>query len=151
MQIQLNRPAAAARLTGSADAAGLTGTVKFYQQPGGVVVAAYISGLPRNGSGIYGFHIHEGSACSGTDFAASGGHYNPGDVPHPRHAGDLPPLLSCGGRAYMAVLTDRFSVRDVLGRTVVIHSREDDFRTQPSGDAGEKIACGVIRKVQKRM
>jgi len=126
---------------------GLTGTVKFYQQPGGVVVVAYISGLPRNGSGIYGFHIHEGAACSGTDFAASGGHYNPGGVPHPRHAGDLPPLLSCGGRAYMAVLTDRFSVRDVLGRTVVIHSREDDFRTQPSGDPGEKIACGVIHRL----
>jgi Cu-Zn family superoxide dismutase len=62
------------------------------------------------------------------------------------HAGDLPPLLACNGEAYLAVLTGRFRVKDVMGKTVVIHSRPDDFRSQPSGDAGEKIACGVIRE-----
>ena len=55
-------------------------------------------------------------------------------------------LLLCGGGAYLAVLTDRFSVADVLGRTVVIHSGADDFHTQPAGNAGTKIACGVIRR-----
>ena len=58
--------------------------------------------------------------------------------------GDLPPLLSCNGNAYMTVKTDRFKVKDIIGRTVIIHYRADDFRTQPSGDSGEKIACGII-------
>ena len=74
-------------------------------------------------------------------------HYNPKNQPHPSHAGDLPPLLSCKGSAYMQVKTDRFRICDIIGRTVIIHSDIDDFRTQPSGDAGEKTACGVIRAV----
>ena len=146
MGYQNNRPVAIARMQGSGEAAGLAGFVKFYQRPGGVLVVTSVSGLPGNGSGIFGFHIHEGSACSGAGFPLTGGHYNPKGMPHPRHAGDLLPLLSCGGKAYLAFLTDRFSIPDILGRTVVIHSREDDFRTQPSGDAGEKIGCGVIQK-----
>lgn len=144
MQNQRNRPAALAKLTGSMDAAGLKGTVKFYQQPGGVLVEAAVFGLPDNGSGIYGFHIHEGAACSSPGFMSAGGHYNPKDVPHPRHAGDLPPLLSCSGRAYFSVLTDRFSIADILGRTVVIHRQPDDFTTQPAGASGDRIACGAI-------
>lgn len=150
MRIQLNRPSAFARLKGSADASGLSGMVKFYQQPGGVVVEVHVFGLPYNGSGMYGLHIHEGAACSGPGFSATGGHYNPAGLPHPRHAGDLPSLLSCGGRAYMAVMTDRFSIPDVLGRTIVVHGMSDDFKSQPSGDSGEKIACGVITPVRNR-
>lgn len=64
---------------------------------------------------------------------------------HPKHAGDLPPLLACQGSAYLSVKTDRFCVEDILGRTVVIHSDPDDFHSQPAGNAGKKIACGVIR------
>ena len=66
---------------------------------------------------------------------------------HPMHSGDLPPLLSATGRAYMAVLTDRFSIGQIIGKTVVVHSRADDFQSQPAGNAGEKIACGVIQPV----
>lgn len=62
------------------------------------------------------------------------------------HAGDLPPLLSCQGNAYLSVKTDRFSVNEIIGRTVVIHSNPDDFHTQPAGNAGKKIACGVIQR-----
>ena len=83
--------------------------------------------------------------CGGAGFPGTGGHFNPAGAPHPAHAGDLPPLLSCGGRAYLAVLTDRFTVADIIGRTVVIHGGSDDFRSQPAGDAGTKIACGVIK------
>jgi len=119
------------------------GTVKFYQQPGGVLVVADISGLPGQ-DGFYGFHIHEGTGCTGAGFADTRNHYDPRSRTHPNHAGDLPPLLGGNGRAYMAVLTDRFSIPEVLGRTVVIHSDPDDFTTQPSGNAGIKIACGVI-------
>jgi Cu-Zn family superoxide dismutase len=56
----------------------------------------------------------------------------------------MPPLFSSGGRAFLVFLTNRFKVRDVVGRTVVIHAGRDDFTTQPSGDSGKKIACGVI-------
>jgi len=150
LAIQLSRPVAYARLRGSGDAAGLSGVVKFYQQPGGVVVEANIFGLPYNGSGIYGFHIHEGAVCAGPSFLSAGGHYNPKALSHPLHAGDLPPLLSCGGRAYMAVMTDRFSIREILGRTVVIHGMPDDFVSQPGGNAGDRIACGAIEPVGNR-
>ena len=150
MAIQLCRPGAYARLRGRGDAAGLSGVVKFYQQPGGVIVEANIFGLPYNGPGIYGFHIHEGAGCTTPGFLSAGGHYNPKALPHPRHAGDLPSLLSCGGRAYMAVMTDRFSIREILGRTVVIHGMHDDFASQPGGNAGDRIACGVIEPMRKR-
>ena len=138
-------PDAVARIGGGEQAPCLKGSVKFYQLPGGVLVEAELTGLPCDPpSGFFAFHIHEGGACSGKDFADTGGHYNPRNSAHPNHAGDLPPLLSSNGRAFLTVLTDRFCVKDVIGRTVVIHGGPDDFHTQPSGDAGTKIACGLI-------
>lgn len=125
----------------------LQGTAKFFQMPGGILVEVEISGLPTNG--FFGLHIHEGGSCTGQLFADTGMHYDPTNKPHPMHVGDLPPLLSAGGKAYMAVLTDRFSMHEIVGRTVMIHSKRDDFRTQPAGDSGEKIACGVIQAVKR--
>ncbi|MGN0985079.1 MAG: superoxide dismutase family protein [Candidatus Enterenecus sp.] len=148
MRIPLGRPEAAACLTGGPEAPELSGSVYFYSTPGGVLVAADIRGLPRSDAcRFFAFHIHEGGDCGGEGFAHTGGHFNPTGADHPEHAGDLPPLLGCGGRAFLAALTDQFRVRDILGRTVVIHSHSDDFHTQPSGNAGSKIACGVIRRV----
>ncbi len=138
-------PDARAQVRGGADAPRLSGTVSFYQKDNGVLVVAHVSGLPRdNAAGFFALHIHEGADCGGTDFADTGGHYDPVGAPHPNHAGDLPPLLSCGGEAYLAVLTDRFTVKEVIGRTVVIHAHPDDFHSQPAGHAGTKIACGMI-------
>ena len=112
----------------------------------GVLVTAHVSGLPRdNEGGFFALHIHEGTSCAGDGFPGSLSHYNPSGSPHPSHAGDLPPLLSNGGEAYLSVLTNRFRLADVVGRTVVIHSGPDDFRSQPAGNPGTKIACGVIR------
>lgn len=140
------RPDAIARIQGGSEAPCLSGEVRFYQKNGRVLVAAHISGLPQtSATGFFAFHIHEGGSCAGEHFSDTGGHYNPACASHPNHAGDLPPLLLCCGGADLAVETDRFSVRDVLGRTVVIHSGSDDFHSQPSGNAGTKIACGVIR------
>ena len=124
----------------------LHGTVRFIPRKNGTLVVAEISGLPATDTGFFAFHIHEGGNCSGLGFPNTGSHYNPDDWDHPLHAGDLPPLLSSGGSAYLAVMTDRFRIKDIIGRTVVIHSGPDDFRTQPSGNAGNKIACGVIRR-----
>lgn len=146
MDTQFGLPYGAASISGKRGSS-ISGVVQFYAYRSGTVVVAEISGLPESEEGFYGFHIHEGGNCRGEGFANTGGHYNPGQVEHPRHAGDLPPLLSFRGNAYLAVLTGRFTPEEVIGRTVVIHSHPDDFRSQPSGDSGEKIACGVIRKV----
>lgn len=144
MLVSCNRtPNAKAVMRGS----GIRGTVLFYQEKGAVLIEAKVYGLPWNGAGFYGFHIHEGGRCDGETFAMTGGHLDPLSVPHPSHAGDLPPLMYCSGYAYLAVRSDRFRVRDIVGRTVVIHEMPDDFRTQPAGNAMTKIACGIIRPV----
>lgn len=141
------RPIAKAQIKGSTPD-GPTGVVLFYSRKNGTLVVADIIRLPHSqsqcDSGIFGFHIHEGTACSGTDFASTKGHLNLTECRHPYHTGDLPPLFECNGQAFMAVLTDKFSIPEIIGRTVVIHSQPDDFTTQPSGNSGEKIACGVI-------
>ncbi len=147
MQYCAKQPDAIAQISGGTEAPQLSGCVQFYQEEGRVLIVAKISGLPQDSeTGFFGFHIHEGRSCSGTDFAGTGSHYSPLGLAHPKHAGDLPPLLMCHGNAYLAFRTDRFAVKEIVGRTVVIHSDPDDFRSQPAGDAGKKIACGMIRK-----
>ena len=148
----LGRPNAWAVLAGSAAYPNISGVVRFYQMRNGVLVAAEASGLPVDtepcGKNILAFHIHSGGQCTGngTDpFADAMTHYNPGGCPHPAHAGDMPPLFVNQGYAFQAFLTGRFTVREIVGKTVIIHSSTDDFTTQPSGNAGIKIACGQIR------
>ena len=141
------RADAVAYIHGGYDAPALSGEVRFYQEQGRVLVVAEITGLPKtNEAGFFGLHIHEGNRCSGDAFSATGGHYDPTGERHPMHAGDLPPLLLCRGEAYLAVRTARFCVAEIIGRTVVIHSGPDDFQSQPAGNAGTKIGCGVICK-----
>lgn len=140
-------PKAAARIRGGREYPELCGMVRFFPCCDGTVLEVEITGLPRTEKGFFGFHIHEGGRCAGESLSETGSHLNPNQMPHPGHAGDLPPLFSDRGRAYMKVFTDRFCVEDVVGRTVVIHSSPDDFHTQPAGNAGSKIACGLIRRV----
>ena len=149
-----NSPFAKARINGSPDYPNLQGSVDFVQLDNGVLVIADISGLPTEvakcACRVFGFHIHEGDSCTGTQndpFSNTKAHFNPNDCPHPCHAGDMPPLFGNSGRAWLAFLTDRFTVNDIIGKTVVIHSNPDDFTTQPSGNSGVKIACGVIEKL----
>ena len=147
MQCCRKCPDAVAQIYGGVDAPQLSGCVQFYQENGCVLIVARICGLPKESeTGFFGFHIHQGESCSGTAFSGTGSHYNLADRTHPKHAGDLPPLLQCRENAYLSVRTDRFSVSDIIGRTVVIHSDPDDFHTQPAGYAGKKIGCGVICK-----
>lgn len=141
-------PDAVAKIRGVEEEPQLSGCVQFYQENGYVLIVAKISGLPKESeTGFFAFHIHQGDSCTGIDFSGTGSHYNPGGQAHPKHAGDLPPLLACQGNAYLSVRTDRFSVMDIIGRTVVIHSDPDDYHSQPAGNAGKKIGCGVICKV----
>lgn len=146
-----SRPQAIATVRGSDTYPNIQGEVRFYQTRMGSVVYASIMGLPENGDRcrqpIFGFHIHTGEKCEGNasdPFAATGMHYNPQDCMHPYHAGDMPPLFGADGKALLIFMTDRFTVGEIIGRTVVIHSSPDDFTTQPSGNSGIKIACGEI-------
>jgi len=136
-------PRAVAHVRSGKVTTNIRGVIRFRQNCGGVLVTADVAGLPHDG--FYALHIHDGGNCGGEDFSESGSHYDPNGVPHPNHAGDLPPLLSSGGKATMSVLTGRFRVDEIIGKTVIIHSGPDDFTSQPSGNAGEKIACGIIR------
>ena len=148
------RPKAAAIIAGNESYLDLSGIVRFYQIDEGVIVYAEISGLPQSGLScqgqVFGFHIHTGTDCGGSmddPFADAMTHYNPSGCEHPYHAGDLPPLFENNGFALCAFLTDRFSIDEVIGKTVIIHDHLDDFTTQPSGNSGTKIACGVIHRV----
>ena len=154
LSILRGRAQAAASIAGSESYPDISGTVRFYQTSEGVIVYAGVSGLPDAGlpchGRIFGFHIHTGTDCGGgkdAPFADAMTHYDPDGCPHPYHAGDLPPLFGNGGLALSLCLTNRFSVDEVIGRTVIIHDQPDDFTTQPSGNSGTKIACGVIRRV----
>ena len=139
---------AVAYVRGSGAYPDIRGCVRFRQMDGGVLVTAEIRGLPGD-DGIFAFHIHSGGTCSGSaddPFRDAQGHYHPENCPHPAHAGDMPPLFSNKGYAAQAFLTGRFTVREIIGRTVIIHAGTDDFTSQPAGNAGARIACGVIRR-----
>jgi len=150
-------PNAIAKIGGSREYPDISGEVCFYKIPEGTLVVVAVAGLPKPHehckSPIFAFHVHDGGSCSGTladPFANAGAHYNPHGCPHPYHSGDLPPLFGAGGYAFSAVLTDRFTVEDIIGKTVIIHSSPDDFMTQPSGNAGTKLACGEIVATRRR-
>lgn len=149
------RANAAAFLSGNKNYPEIKGRVFFYQLKESVLVCAEFTGLPKKEepcqNPVFAFHIHEGKTCTGNSedpFADTGGHYNPHGCQHPYHAGDLPPLFGVNGKAFSAFVTDRFRVSEILGRTVILHAHPDDFSTQPSGNAGEKIACGVIKEIR---
>ncbi|MDD3920688.1 MAG: superoxide dismutase family protein [Eubacteriales bacterium] len=153
LYIPLTRaPAARADIKGSADYPALTGYANFYPYRNGVFMVTEVWGLPYDtspcGSNVLGLHLHENGDCAPTGgaqaFSSAGGHFNPRSCPHPMHAGDLPPLFSNHGYAYQGFYSDRLSIRDILGRAIVIHSQRDDFSSQPAGDSGSRIACGII-------
>jgi Cu-Zn family superoxide dismutase len=130
------------------------GTVTFTQDGDEVRVQANLSGLKPNAE--HGFHVHEKGDCSSGDGMSTGGHYNPAGKPHgpqgaEHHAGDMPSLRSDAyGNASASFELKGVSVgggqADLVGRGVIVHRDPDDYRTQPTGNAGPRIACGVIAK-----
>ncbi len=130
----------------------IDGTVTFRETKNGVIVTAKINNLPQSKDKckgrFFGFHIHEGTSCTGNledEFANAKSHLNPTNCAHPFHLGDLPPLIENNGFAYMSVLINKFKIKDILGKVIIIHDSPDDFTTQPSGNSGTKIACGKIQ------
>ena len=130
------------------------GTVTFTQKGDKVLVVAKVSGLSP---GSHGFHIHEKGDCSAPDGMSAGGHFNPTNKPHgspdapEHHAGDLPMLVAdASGNASLSTEASATSLggaaSDIVGKAVVVHKDADDFKSQPAGNSGSRIACGVIAK-----
>lgn len=154
---------AVANIKGGPLAPALRGKVMFKEVPGGVMVYADIIGLPpyKPGTnkkapiGPHGFHIHENGNCTIGDpenpFQGAGGHWNPTNEPHGNHPGDFPVLFSNDGRAYMTFFTNAFKLRDAVGKAIIVHENPDDYRSQPAGNAGKRLACGLIKCYSPQM
>jgi Cu-Zn family superoxide dismutase len=146
---------ARANLTGAPES-GLSGTVEVTEQTGGVKVVVNVTGVKA--AGPVGIHVHEGATCSAPDFESAGAHFNPSGAQHacppttPRHAGDLGNIeIAAGGEGHLDLETDLLTVVEgpasVVGRAIVLHDGKDDCSTQPSGDSGNRLACGVFERV----
>lgn len=141
------RPCCTAVMLGTESHPKLHGTVSFFATGNGSVVVAELFQLPSP-QGVFAMHIHDGTSCTGNKedpFADAGTHMNLTNTVHPFHTGDLPPMFSNDGYAWSAFYTNRFQPMQVKNHVVILHAKSDDFRTQPGGNAGEKIACGVIQ------
>ena len=153
-------PSASAYIKGGPLAPDLRGHVLFTNVANGSEVFVEVAGLPayqpaKKGEspiGPHGFHIHEKGVCDIGDvkdpFQAAGGHWNPTNQPHGNHAGDFPVLFSNNGYARMLFFTNKFRGEDVIGKSIIIHQNPDDYRSQPAGDAGKRLGCGVIQKAR---
>ena len=134
---------------------GVSGTVTFTKAEGGVRVQAQLKGLKP---GDHGFHVHEFGDCSAPDGTSAGGHFNPAGAPHAgphdpqRHAGDMGNVTAgVDGGASVDYVDPQASFdgpNDILGRGVIVHEKGDDLKTQPTGNAGGRVACGVIGAVK---
>lgn len=150
----MSGPSASAKLEPT-KGSSVQGTVTFRQQGAVVHVKAEISGLAPNTE--HGFHIHDKGDCSSGDGMSAGGHFNPNGKPHgpqsaEHHAGDMPSLMADGyGNASATFDLHGVSVGgtepDVVGHGLIVHKDPDDFKTQPTGNSGARLACGVIGKV----
>jgi Cu-Zn family superoxide dismutase len=132
-----------------------SGEVTFTQEADGVRVTGSFSGVPfKPGDTKHGFHIHEKGDCSAPDGASAGGHFNPGSKPHgapdaaDRHAGDLGNFdvdaYNNGRINYLDKTISLSGPNSIIGKGVIVHEKADDFKTQPTGNAGARLACGVI-------
>lgn len=133
----------------------VSGLVTFTKTDKGVLVVAEIDGLTP---GKHGFHIHEHGDCGHSDGNSAGGHFNPTNSKHgaptdkDRHVGDLGNLVAdAKGHAHYEwtdTLLELNGTNSIIGRSVIIHEKEDDFVTQPTGNAGGRIGCGKIEVVK---
>lgn len=127
-----------------------TGTITFLQRGDRVIVYADVRGLKANQE--HGFHVHEKGDCSSGDGMSAGGHFNPDNHPHgsqPGHVGDMPNLKAdANGIAHasfeLKTMTVAGGPRSIVGKGMIVHRDPDDYKTQPTGNAGPRLACSVI-------
>jgi Cu-Zn family superoxide dismutase len=142
----------AAQLSGPG---GVSGVVTFTEQAGGgIQVVTRVEGASP---GQHGLHLHQGGSCDGPDFQSAGDHFNPTNAPHggpdsaQHHAGDFGNIeIAADGTGTSDVTSAMLAVEGangVLGHAVILHQEEDDLTSQPSGNAGARVACGVVERV----
>ena len=148
LKLANSNPYAICYLKGGKDSPKLKGTVEFFPWATGSIIKLEILGLPTgNLNNVFGFHIHKEGVCDqDKNFETSGPHFDIGTHIHPNHTGDLPMIYSNNGYAFMLYYTNRFKPDDIIGKSVIIHRMMDDMMSQPAGNSGERIACGVIIK-----
>ena len=124
------------------------GGVQAEARPGGTYIRISVEGMPP---GDHGLHLHAVGRCDGPAFQSAGGHWNPASKQHGHlnpagaHAGDLPNLtVSTNGRGAINFLATGGALNDADGTALVIHAKPDDYKTDPSGNSGDRIACAVI-------
>lgn len=134
---------------------GVSGTIRIDSVADGVHMTGTITGLTPGST--HGFHVHENGDCSAPDASSAGGHFNPTSQPHgdPRgdthHLGDIPNITAdADGAVELDTVTSGLSLRtgnpnDIVNRAIIVHEKADDYQSQPSGDAGKRIACGIIK------
>ncbi|MDD2545567.1 MAG: superoxide dismutase family protein [Burkholderiaceae bacterium] len=132
-----------------------TGTVRFVQDGEKVRISGEVRGLRPNS--VHGFHVHDKGDCSSGDGMGTGGHFNPGGKPHGQHGhgehhtGDLPSLVAdAQGVARFNLVSHSIRVgsgaQEIVGRGLIVHRDPDDYATQPTGNAGPRLACAVIQR-----
>jgi Cu-Zn family superoxide dismutase len=140
-------PMAGAKLEARSDSA-VRGIVSFKQDGDKVVVYVDATGIVP---GDHGFHIHEVGDCSAPDASSAKGHFNPSGGGHGHHAGDMPNMTADGfGTVRITFVIDTLTLtgpNSIIGRSVILHADPDDYRSQPAGNSGKRIACGVILPV----
>ncbi len=145
-------PVAVATIEG-ASGSKISGQATFTQTDGAVKVEVSVKGFPP---GLHGIHVHEKGECHPPDFMSSGGHFNPDNMPHGgpetpmHHAGDLGNIeVGADGTGKLVLTTKDLTVGEgthsVVGRSIMIHEKEDDLKSQPAGNSGARIGCGVIK------
>lgn len=145
-------PARAAAVLSPTQGSPVSGKVEFIRMEDYTLVKAEVRGFEPNTK--YGFHIHEFGDCSASDAMSAGGHFNPKGMMHAgpdaemRHMGDMGNLAADSNGVAVLELKDKMiklgGPKSILGRAVIVHAQEDDLKTQPTGNAGARLACGVI-------
>jgi superoxide dismutase, Cu-Zn family len=142
-------------MQGGPDDTDFAGTLSITPEGTGVRIVADVAGVDKDGR--HGIHVHENGMCEhhpaaaeAKPFSTAGGHFNPTNTEHacpptdPRHAGDLGNIEVSGGKGHLELSVANLSMDQLNGKAIILHAGEDDCKTQPTGNSGDRIACGVV-------